>query len=53
MNKYTVTVLTTIEVPVVANSSDDACDKAEKAIDRRLDAFGNVVGVEAVGWKEG
>lgn len=53
MRKYTVTVIVSIEVPVIANSSDEACDKAEKAIDQRLDAFGKVVGVEAVDWTEG
>ena len=54
MNNYTVTVVVSIEVPVVANFGDEACDKAEKAIEGRLDAFGKVAEVEAVCWiKEG
>ena len=53
MRKYTVTVIVSIEVPVIANSSDEACAMAERVIEGRLDAFGKVVGVEAVGWTEG
>jgi hypothetical protein len=52
MNKYTVTVVVSIEVPVVTNSSDEACAMAERVIGGRLDAFGNVVGIEAVCWEE-
>lgn len=51
--KYTVTVVVSIEVPVVTNSGDKACDMAEKVIEGRLDAFGKVVEVEAVCWQEG
>lgn len=54
MNKYTVTVVVSIEVPVVANFGDEACDMAERVIEGRLDGFGKVVEVEAVCWaKEG
>jgi hypothetical protein len=53
MNKYTVTVVVSIEVPVVANSDDEACTMAERVIDGHLDAFGKVVQVEAVCWEEG
>lgn len=53
MKKYTVTVVVSIEVPVVTNSSDEACAMAERVIEGRLDAFGRVVEVEAVCWEEG
>ena len=53
MKKYTVTVAVSIEVPVVANSDDVACAKAESVIDGRLDAFGKVVELDAICWKEG
>ena len=53
MNKYTVTVVVSIEVPIVTNSGNEACDRAERIIEGHLDAFGKVVGVEAVCWEEG
>ena len=53
MNKYTVTVVVSMEVPVVANSDDEACAMVERIIDGRLDAFGKVVELEAVCWEEG
>ena len=53
MNKYTVTVIVSIEVPVVANSDNEACAMAERVIDGRLDAFGKVVELDAVCWVEG
>lgn len=53
MNKYTVTVVVSIEVPAVANSGDEACAMAERVIEGRLDVFGKVVEVEAVCWQEG
>ena len=53
MNKYTVTVVVSIEVPVVTHSGDEACAMAERVIEGRLDAFGKVVEVEAVCWEEG
>lgn len=53
MNKYTVTVVVSIEVPVMAHSGDEACDMAEKVINGRSDTFGKVVEIEAVCWEEG
>lgn len=53
MKKYTVTVAVSIEVPVVANSDDEACAMAERVIDGRLDAFGKVVELDAICWEEG
>lgn len=52
MNKYTVTVVVSIEVPVVANSGDEAYTMAERIVKERLNAFGEVAEVEAVCWKE-
>lgn len=52
MKKYTVTVVVSIEIPIVTNSSDEACAKAERVIEGRLDAFGKVVEIEAVCWEE-
>lgn len=53
MNKYTVTVVVSIEIPVVTNSGDEACAMAERVVKRRLDAFGKIAEVEAVCWEEG
>lgn len=48
MNKYTVTVVISIEVPVVTHSSDEACAMAKRVIEGQLNAFGKIVEVEAV-----
>lgn len=54
MNKYTVTVEVSIEVPVIAHFGDEACDIAEKIIKEHLNVSGKVTKTEAVcWWKEG